>query len=445
MNGFREEQIGNQRLVLADCLEVLPTLTDGSIDLIATDPPYGISFMGKSWDKALPDPQTWRECFRVLKPGGSAVVMSGARLDCLWRMCRDLEAAGFELSQTMWVWAYRSGFPKGQNLSIAADRAAGAEREVVGVSAHSSDRTAPSWQSSEQNKGMAAGNEGQRIITAPSSPLAVALHGWFTKGKVKPAVEVIIWARKPISEKTELANMEQHGVGGVNCGACMIPKRHDDRVEYGVDGDEGEVTCGVLGERERVEYVPNEAGRFPANLLVTGAETCGVDALGEEDSRYFSVSKWAEAHGYSDDWAAAAEAGVLQVAKPSRGEKNVGCDVKHVPAFGNDKGDGLGRGISNTRQDWTHGNPHPTCKPVTLFAYLISFLTKPGAVVLDPFLGSGTTLVVCENTGRRGIGIEKDPGYFDIACRRVEAAAAQPRLEFEEKPGRARDLALPLG
>jgi len=183
---------------------------------------------------------------------------------------------------------------------------------------------------------------------------------------------------------------------------------------------QGDPKFREIGDR----YTANPAGRFPANLLVT------EDALGG-GSRYFDVDAWAAAHGYTEDgWAEAAAAGLLQVAKPSRAEKNAGCDgleEKRKPSGG-----------SNNLKQWEEGtrsfedldqksktlaqmsrNPHPTCKPVTLFAYLIEFLTRPGAVVLDPFLGSGTTLCACAATGRNGIGIELEEDYFPIADARV--------------------------
>ena len=383
---MQAKTVGPHRLLCGDNLELLPTLADGSVDLISTDPPYGISFMGKAWDKALPDPQTWVECYRVLKPGGSAVVMSGARLDCLWRMCRDLEAAGFELEQTAFFWCYRSGFPKGQDLGKAIDARAGAQREVIGTRVDAFGDAELSETDDGRNLWGKPSTKEAVLYGGPATDLAVALDGWYTKGKVKPAVEVIIWARKPISEKTELANMERHGVGGVNCGACMIPS--DEPIPVNVLPE-----WSGFGELKQPEYVQKQqAGRFPANLLVTGAETCGVDALGEEDSRYFSVSKWAEEHGYSEDWAAVAEAGVLQVCKPAASEKSAGLDGPCK---------------------------HPTCKPVTLFAYLIEFLTRPGAVVLDPFAGSGTTLCAAAMTGRAGIGMELEPDYFTIMEARV--------------------------
>ena len=181
------------------------------------------------------------------------------------------------------------------------------------------------------------------------------------------------------------------------------------------------------------------AGRYPANLLVTDA------ALGPEDSRYFDLDLWSREHGYSDDWAAAAEAGVLQVAKPSRKEKNAGCET--MP-FRQVRGGG---GTNNTDDDvcGKYGsvkalqtNPHPTCKPVTLFAYLVSFLTAAGATVLDPFTGSGTTGVACVQTGRNFIGMEMEPEYCRIAEARIShATQAADRAANADAPDQQ---ALPL-
>ena len=113
-----------------DSALLLKEIPENSVSLVACDPPYGIHFMGLAFDKNLPDPAIWRECLRVLKPGASAVVMSGSRLDCLWRMCRDLEEAGFELQTSALFWVTRSGFPKGQHLSKAADARAQAQRPM---------------------------------------------------------------------------------------------------------------------------------------------------------------------------------------------------------------------------------------------------------------------------------------------------------------------------
>ena len=127
-------------LIKGDSLIELAKLKDNSVDLIVTDPPYGYSFMGKEWDKALPDKRIWKECLRVLKHGGFAYVMSAPRQDVLSRMMIDLEGAGFNTSFTSMYWAYASGFPKAMNISKAVDKKLGVEREVVGKYGDGSNR-----------------------------------------------------------------------------------------------------------------------------------------------------------------------------------------------------------------------------------------------------------------------------------------------------------------
>ena len=303
----------------ADCLDVLRGMDECSVDMVATDPPYGISFMGKEWDRALPDPAIWRECLRVLKPGGAACVMSGARLDCLWRVCRDLEEAGFELAQSCFTWVYRSGFPKGDDLSKRADKRAGAERTDG----------AREWCGGQRAGGILGTNFGTQTIVkydAPATPLAVALDGQFTKGKIKPAMEFIIWARKPISEATEFDNVVRWGTGSVNCGECMVPgewtgspTRQAAVLPPGNAYGNGLPQVGRTGLEQS-----NPSGRFPANVL------CMDDALGE-GSRYFDIDAWAAEHGIAEDgWADAAAAGMIQVPKPSRAEKEAGLDTEEV-------------------------------------------------------------------------------------------------------------------
>ena len=418
----------------ADCLDVLRGMDECSVDMLATDPPYALipgghgsgkqasgGFMGCAWDKALPDPAIWRECLRVLKPGGAACVMSGARLDCLWRVCRDLDDAGFELSQSCFTWVYRSGFPKGGDLSKMADHRAGAEREVVMT--RTDGRYAYDFSPAAQRSGGIMGNPGKTtkqggILTAPATPLAVALDGQFTRGKLKPAMEFIIWARKPISEATELDNVVRWGTGSVNCGKCMVPRAEDDRTEYGVDGDEGPVIATIYGDRDRVAYHA-KTGRFPANVL------CMDDALGS-GSRYFDIDAWAAEHGIAEDgWADAAAAGMIQIPKPSRAEKNQGCEgLPEGPAPQTAMSNAApGRELPLGRP---RSNAHPSVKPVRLFSYLIHLLCPSGGLVLDPFCGSGTTGVAAVQAGYQFVGIDMEQEYCEIARARIEHAAATP-------------------
>ena len=188
----------------ADCLNVLKELSTQSIDLLVTDPPYGIGFMGKSWDKALPDKQIWQECFRVLKDGAFAFVMSIPRADCLSRMIIGLEDAGFNVGFSPIFWAYASGFPKAQNIGKAVDKRFGVKGEVVGKYQfpNGHQRTVPRGANKNTATPAMEGTPKQRDITSPITPQAKALDGSYSGCQLKPAVEVIIVAMKPLSEKT---------------------------------------------------------------------------------------------------------------------------------------------------------------------------------------------------------------------------------------------------
>ena len=116
-------------LLLGNCLDRLKDLEDNSVDAIVTDPPYGLSFMGKKWDYDVPSKEIWKECLRVLKPGGYLLSFAGTRTQ--HRMAVNIEDAGFEI-RDMIAWVYGSGFPKSLNIGKAVDKLQGNEREVSG-------------------------------------------------------------------------------------------------------------------------------------------------------------------------------------------------------------------------------------------------------------------------------------------------------------------------
>jgi site-specific DNA-methyltransferase (adenine-specific) len=184
------------KIINGDCLEVLKSQPANSVDLIVTDPPYGYSFMGKEWDKAVPPVTIWKECLRVLKPGAFAFVMSAPRQDVLHRMIEKLEQAGFDTSFTSIYWAYASGFPKAMNLGKAVDRKLGNEREVVGRNPNSRENC------DKSNTIYESGTVGKTdYITKGTSPLEGSYGGF----QPKPAVEIIIVAMKPMVEDTYIA------------------------------------------------------------------------------------------------------------------------------------------------------------------------------------------------------------------------------------------------
>ena len=197
-----------------DNIEILRTLPDNSVDSVVTDPPYGLSFMGKHWDYDVPKVEFWNEVIRVLKPGGHVLSFGGTRT--YHRMVVNIEDAGFEIRDCI-TWHYGSGFPKSLDISKAIDKQAGAEREIVGkitegrAASPRQDITGGGFHASSDKD--TRGYDGS-IITAPATPEAQQWNGWGTA--LKPATEIICLARKPLSEKTVAENVLKWGTGGIN-------------------------------------------------------------------------------------------------------------------------------------------------------------------------------------------------------------------------------------
>ena len=189
----RIETIGNATLYLGDCLDVLKTLPTNSVDSVVCDPPYGLSFMGKKWDYDVPSVEIWAECLRVLKPGGHLLAFAGTRTQ--HRMAVRIEDAGFEI-RDMIAWVYGSGFPKSLDVSKAIDKAAGEEREVVGVREGFAKRAGLAERPNTANAGGYANPQNAGQITAPATDAARQWKGWGTA--LKPALEPITVARKAL-------------------------------------------------------------------------------------------------------------------------------------------------------------------------------------------------------------------------------------------------------
>ena len=212
-----------------DCRVVMGCHGDETVDAVVTDPPYGLAMMGKNWDKALPDPEVWRQALRVLKPGGHLMAFGAPRL--YHRIACHIEDAGFELRDCL-MWMFGSGFPKSLDVSKAIDGVHGAEREVVGRTGVRCGVFAHSGTGTPQNV-----EDYEAVITAPATEDAKRGQGWGTA--LKPAYEPIILARKPLAG-TVAANVLEHGTGAINVDWC------------------------------RVEGAPEE-GRWPANVLHDGS------------------------------------------------------------------------------------------------------------------------------------------------------------------------------
>ena len=349
-------------LLHGDCLEQMKTLDDNSVDSIVSDPPYGISFMAKKWDYDVPSVEVWREAMRVLKPGGHALIACGTRTQ--HRMVVNIEDAGFEIRDVV-SWIYGSGFPKSLNISKALDKAAGAEREVVGKRVRMGDSKS---YSSDNTKSLKCTSEDVGDITAPATESAKQWDGWGTA--LKPACEFFTLCRKPLSEKTIAANVLKWGTGGINIDGCRVEEKKD--------------------------------GRFPANLIHDGSQE--VLELFPETK---SAGK-ARAGGEADQ---DGKGGLLGV--------------------GNHQGNGMRYGDNGgsaarffycpkaSKKDRNEGNNHPTVKPTALMAYLCRLITPTGGVVLDPYMGSGSTGKAAVQEGFSFMGCELDKDYFDIATARI--------------------------
>lgn len=384
-------------LIHGDCLEVLKTFDDNSVDSIVTDPPYGLSFMGKKWDYDVPSEEVWRECLRVLKPGGHILAFAGTRTQ--HRMAVRIEDAGFEI-RDMIAWIYGVGFPKSLNISKAIDKAAGAEREKI-----------PNPLAAKQTASIGTNAYGDynattHIAPNPVTDAAKQWEGWGTA--LKPALEPITVARKPLSEKTVAQNVLTHGTGGLNIDGCRVPANwKEERPESWFNSGKsksGEPTYGgnlktltetTLGERL------NDAGRFPANLVHDGSEeVVGLFPDGAKPKPERRGKKGGSGFGFFDDEKTAATDGVWPADPGGSAARFFYC-------------------AKASKKDRDEGNGHPTVKPTDLMRYLCRLVTPPGGIVLDPFMGSGSTGKAAVKEGFDFIGIEIDETYYNIAKARI--------------------------
>jgi site-specific DNA-methyltransferase (adenine-specific) len=374
-----------------DCLDVLKTLEDCSVDAIVTDPPYGLSFMGKRWDYDVPTEAVWVECLRVLKPGGHLLAFAGTRTQ--HRMAVRIEDAGFEI-RDMIAWVYGSGFPKSLDVSKAIDKAAGAEREVVGVSSVTGARRSQTMNDGHKGTQRTYQNDEPVInnLTAPATEAAKQWEGWGTA--LKPALEPITLARKPLIG-TVAANVLEHGTGGLNIDGCRVGDE-DMTAQFDREWNQD----GTFGNGKRASQGKLCApGRWPANFIHDNSDEV-LALLGEAARFYYSP-------------------------KASRDDRDEGCGALEVKAV-HRYGQGLGEG-HDPNAPAMNRNPHPTVKPTDLMRYLCRLITPPGGIVLDPFAGSGSTGKAAMAEGFRFIGIEREAEYIEIARARISAEADKPR------------------
>jgi DNA modification methylase len=413
-----------------NCLDIMKTMESNSVDSIVTDPPYGLSFMGKKWDYDVPSQEIWEEALRVLKPGGYLLAFAGTRTQ--HRMAVRIEDAGFEI-RDMIAWVYGSGFPKSMDISKAIDKMAGAEREVIG------EKKGQGNIPNDRGKWGLKSNVSVQI-TAPATDDAKQWEGWGTA--LKPALEPITVARKPLEEKTVAANVLKYGTGGINIDASRV--KTSDNLNGGAYTENGTrsnlysdervgVAAGMFQAGKVTEKVYEQpVGRFPANFIHDGSEEvvslfphtkAGGSVSGKEQSKTgdentncygeYDRVPW---ESYNDNGSAAR---FFYCAKTSKKDRNEGLDHLADKEW---KNEGAAIPERGNRPFIPSKNNHPTVKPTDLMRYLVRMVTPKGGTVLDPFMGSGSTgkAAILENF--KFVGIELGPEYMDIARARIEAA-----------------------
>lgn len=396
---IEKEIIGDATIYHGDCMEVLESLEN--IDSCVTDPPYGLSFMGKQWDYDVPQKELWEKVYQSIKQGGHLLSFFGSRT--YHRGVISIEDAGFEIRDQL-MWLYGSGFPKSHNIGKAVDKLQGNEREDLG--ANTNQRL-----NKPEHDIYEAGIRGKETrITKGNSEW----EGWGTA--LKPAHEPIVMARKPF-KGTVAENVLEHGTGGINIDGCRVGT--DDNLMGGAysggERKEGEwkEQSGFKNNNPNIEYEQPQ-GRFPANVMHDGSEV--VQEIFPQTSKSSGGRSYQNTNQmYSGGWA---------------NEKGNKID----PGFG-DEGTAARYFYcaKASKKDRDDGNNHPTVKPTELMRYLCRLVTPKSGVILDPFMGSGSTGKGALLEGFRFIGIEMEREYFDIACARLEAVQKNVQVSlFDE-------------
>ena len=430
------------KLINADCIEAMKAMPDNSVDSIVTDPPYELGFMGKSWDASgiAFNIEVWQEALRVIKPGGHLIAFSGSRT--YHRMAVAIEDAGFEIrDQIMWV--YGSGFPKSLNIAKSIEN-----KITTGSAAKNGFHKLEGERTGEGRIGMydTVEEQGFRKVNPdqlgafnldPTTPEAQQWQGWGTA--LKPAHEPMVLARKPL-EGTVANNVLTYGVGGLNIDGSRVGT--DDnlgREVYQTQSWKNTSTAGVGSVNDDWKM-----GRFPANFIHDGSDE--VVAL-FPDTKTGSIKPYKHNNAstiygggkglqlgeitgnHTGDSGSAAR--FFYCAKASKRDRNEGLDGFEAKRDHDGRADG-GVGGNNPRNRTNNSklNHHPTVKPTSLMQYLVKLVTPPNGIVLDPFMGSGSTGKACAYEGFDFIGIDQSAEYVAIAQARIDFALADKSNEL---------------
>lgn len=463
----------------SDCLAFMQTLPDNHVDAIVTDPPYGLSFMGKKWDYDVPSEEIWRECLRVLKPGGHLLAFAGTRTQ--HRMAVRIEDAGFEIRDLI-AWVYGSGFPKSLDVSKAIDKMDASEEQQARRYRFTA-WVRSQGVTSRQIDDATATNMGGHYTTSASQPAIMTrehleacrhlfqdIPSWVVAECDKRSVqsrnfaerEVVGQGSSAISTRKELRN-DKGTVWGADSSTFNItaPATDAARQWHGwgtalkpalepitvarkpLIGTVAEnvLTWGTGGVNVDGCRVGGEQGRWPANLIHDGSEE--VVGLFPERAgaypnnvatEYIKNSDHLQGLGpstpfhHNDGKGSAAR--FFYCAKASKRDRDEGCEGMEA------KKAGAMSGGAETRPDRPTNHPmrtnhHPTVKPTDLMRYLCRLVIPPGGTVLDPFMGSGSTGKAAVLEGFNFIGCDMTAEYVDIARARIEhAAKTRPNTLF---------------
>jgi len=418
-------------IINGDCLLEMAKLPENSVDSIVTDPPYGISFMGKDWDHGVPGEHFWKEALRVAKPGAHLLAFGGTRT--FHRLAVAIEDAGWEIRDCV-MWVYGSAMPKSLNVGKSIDKQAGAKREKIG------DNPNERPNCTKDNTLYEYGSTGkQGGITAPATEGAKKWDGWGTA--LKPAWEPIIVARKPF-EGTVAENVLKYGTGAFNIDECRVPADPsvDDMLRITIrnkrKSETWEKGSGFKNEKNQLTGIPQN-GRFPANLIHDGSKEV-TDLFPEAGNGHWSYKPAKDGgiykYGLKDMSDGGSErlmenaARFFYVAKASREDRDEGCEKLPSKEW---KNEGAAIPQRADRPFVPSHNNHPTVKPTTLMRYLCRLVTPPNGTILDPFMGTGSTGKAAKLDGFKFIGIEINKDYCEIAKARIQAAKPQKTLTGE--------------
>ena len=402
-----------------ECLAGLKMLPDNSIDAIITDPPYGISFMGKKRDYDVPSVEIWMECLRVLKPGGHLMAFAGTRTQ--HRMAVRIEDAWFEI-RDMIAWVYGSWFPKSLNIGKSI------ENKILNGNASKNGFHNLEWERRDGRIGMydTVEEQGFRKVNPDqlgAFDLKPTTDEWKAREwrwtALKPAIEPITLARKPI-EWTVAENVLKWGTWWLNIDESRVAT--EDKLQSGT-GAFGK--SGIYGSANGQISEQSNLGRFPANLIHDNSEEvreCFPDSKGgafpkTHGSSGFVSPEEKENRVEMNDSGNASRffKSIIYQAKASKSERNMGCEELEAQ-------DLVWQGLAGEHNNPKHQNNHPTVKPIALMEYLINMITKQDSIVLDPFAGCWSTLIACKKLGRQYIWYEMDAEYCKIAEARIQAA-----------------------